>query len=115
MVGIQCYSSGFTKVSIDEDTSLGAVHWGHSDRFVTRVSPVQVVLEPVQSQAHRGLQGWIHQWHLLGGVIGFMDEGTVREEEGGNGGEGEGSSLMDGEYVGDNLLQTSYYCKTDMK
>lgn len=47
MVGIQSYGSGFTKVSVDQDTSLGAVDWSHRDGFVSRVSPVEVVLEPV--------------------------------------------------------------------
>lgn len=42
------------------------------------------MLEPVQSQAHRGLQEGIHQRHLLGGVADFVDEGTAEEEKGGN-------------------------------
>ncbi|TNN81510.1 hypothetical protein EYF80_008282 [Liparis tanakae] len=41
----------------------------------------QVVLEPVQSQTHGGLQKRIQQRHLLGGVTGLVDEGT--EDEGG--------------------------------
>ena len=77
MVGIQRYGPGFTQVSVDENASLGCVHRGHGDGFVSGVGPVQVVLEPVQSQTHGGLQVWIHQWHLLGGVAGLVDEGTA--------------------------------------
>lgn len=79
VVRIQRYAPGFTQVGIDEDTSLGGVHRGHRDGFVSRVGPVQVVLEPVQSQTHRGVQERIHQRHLLGGVTGLMDEGTAGE------------------------------------
>jgi len=79
-MGIQRYGPGFTQVSVDEDASLGGVHWGHGDGFVSGVGPVQVVLEPVQSQTHGGLQKRIQQRHLLGGVTGLMDEGT--EDEG---------------------------------
>lgn len=79
MMWIQRDSSGFTKVTADEDTPLGAVYWRHRDGFVTRVRPVKVVLEPVQSETYRGLQGWVHQRHLLGRVIGLVDEGAVRE------------------------------------
>ncbi len=79
VVGIQRYGSGFTEVGVDEDAPLGGVHRGHRDGFVSGVGPVQVVLEPVQSQTHRRLQGWVHQRHLHGGVTGLMDEGTARE------------------------------------
>lgn len=40
------------------------------------------MLEPVQSQAHRGLQEGIHQRHLLGGVADLVNEGTAEEEKG---------------------------------
>lgn len=77
MVGIQRYGSGFTQVGVDEDSSLGGVYRGHRDGFVSGVSPVQVVLEPVQSQTHGGLQEWIHQRHLLWGITGLVDEGAA--------------------------------------
>lgn len=79
MVGVQCYGPGLTEVGVDEDTPLGAVHRGHGDGFISRVGPVEVVLQPVQSQSHRGLQRRIHQRHLLGGVTGLVDEGTAGE------------------------------------
>lgn len=76
MVRIQCDTPRFAQIGADEDASLGGVHRGHRDGFVSGVGPVQVVLEPVQSQTYRGVQERIHQWHLLGGVTGLMDEGT---------------------------------------
>lgn len=81
VVWIQRYSSRFTEVGVDQDAPLGAVHWSHRDGFVSRICPVEVVLEPVQSQAHGGLQRWIHQRHLLGGVAGVVDESTAGKNE----------------------------------
>lgn len=82
VVRIQRYGPGFTQVGVDEDTSLSGVDWGHRDWFVSGVGPVQVVLEPVQSQTHGGLQERVQQRYLLGGVTGLVDEGTAGEEGG---------------------------------
>lgn len=102
VVRIQRYASGFTQVGVDEDTSLGGVHWGHRDGLVPGVGPVQVVLEPVQSQTHRGVQEWIHQRHLLGGVTGLVDEGTA--------GEG-GDRKIEGVFSGEDNMEVIIYSK----
>lgn len=77
VVGVQRYGSGLAELGADEDASLGAVHRGHRDGLVARVGPVQVVLQPIQSQTHRRLKRRVHQGHLLGRVAGLVDEGTA--------------------------------------
>lgn len=77
VVGVQRYAPGLAQVGADEDPPLGGVHRGHRDGLVPGVGPVQVVLQPVQSQAHGGVELRIHQRHLLGGVAGLVDEGTA--------------------------------------
>lgn len=79
MVRVQRDASGLAQVGVDQHASLGGVHGGHRDGLVSGVGPVQVVLEPVQSQTHRGVQQRVHQGHLLGGVTGLVDEGTAGE------------------------------------
>lgn len=88
VVGVQRYAPGLAQVGADEDPPLGGVHRGHRDGLVPGVGPVQVVLQPVQSQAHGGVEPRIHQRHLLGGVAGLVDEGTAggrRESQEGRG------------------------------
>lgn len=88
MVGVQCDAAGLAQVGADEDPPLGGVHRGHGDGLVPRVAPVQVVLQPVQRQAHGGVEPRVHQRHLLGRVAGFVDEGAAGCGEAGHGGQG---------------------------
>lgn len=90
VVGVQCDAAGLAQVGAEEDPPLGGVHRGHGDGLVPRVAPVQVVLQPVQRQAHRGVQPRVHQRHLLGGVAGLVDEGAAGCREAGHGDEGTG-------------------------
>lgn len=77
VVGIQRYAAGFAQIGADEDPPLGGVRRRHGDGLVPGVGPVEVVLEPVQGQTHRGVKVRIQQRHLLGGVAGLVDEGTA--------------------------------------
>lgn len=107
VVGIQRYAAGFAQIGADEDPPLGGVRRRHGDGLVPGVGPVEVVLEPVQGQTHRGVKVRIQQRHLLGGVAGLVDEGTAGGRGGGHG----NLSLLDsvpgkGEGIDICILQT---------
>lgn len=56
VVGVQRDAPGLAQVGADEHPPLGGVHRGDGDGLVSGVCPVEVVLEPVQGQAHWGVE-----------------------------------------------------------
>lgn len=77
VVRVQRYAPGLAQIGADERPPLGGVHRGDRDGLVPGVCPVKVVLEPVQGQTHGSVEVRVHQRHLLRGVAGLVDEGTV--------------------------------------
>lgn len=65
-----------TQVSVDQDTPPAAVRRSHRDGAVTRVGPVEVVLDPVESQTLWGEQLRVDQSHVMCQVTRLVDVGT---------------------------------------
>lgn len=76
LVWIHCDGPWLAQVSAYEHFPLSAVSCGDGDAFVARVRPVDVLMDPVDSQALRGVK-WVDERHLLRWVTGLIDVSTV--------------------------------------
>lgn len=68
----------FAQISVDQHTSPSAIRWSHRDGSVTRIGPVEVVLDPVQCQPLRGMKIWVDQSNVSRRVARLVDISTAK-------------------------------------
>lgn len=72
LVWIHCDGPRLTQLSGDQNFPLPAISRGNRDALVARVSPVDVLVDPVDSQSFRGVQR-VNERHLLRRIAGLVD------------------------------------------
>lgn len=76
LVWIHCNGPRLTQVSGNQHFPLSAISRGNGDAFVARVGPVNVFMNPVDSQALGGMKG-VDERHLLRWVAGLVNVSAV--------------------------------------
>lgn len=84
LLGVHGDGPWLTQLRVDQHPPLLAVPRGYGDGLVPRVSPVEVLVDPVNGQPFRGVQGGVNQGYLLGGVTGLVDVSTIQKHMGVN-------------------------------
>lgn len=79
---LRIHSDGprLAQLGADQHVSPASIRGGHRDGSVARVGPVEVMVDPVQSQTLRGMQIRIDQGNVARRVACFVDVRTVERE-----------------------------------
>lgn len=72
LVWIHCDGPRLTQLRGDQNFPLPAISRGNGDALVARVSPVDVLVDPVDSQSFGGVQR-VDERHLLWRIAGLVD------------------------------------------
>lgn len=76
--GINSNGSWLTEVTVEKCPPPASICSGHWDGLVSRIRPIDVLMDPVYCQSFGRVQLAVYQNHLLGGVTRFVYVGTAK-------------------------------------
>lgn len=77
LCGVHSNGSGLAEVTVEKCPSPASICSGHWDGLVSRVCPVDVLMDPVNGQSLGGVELAVNEDHLLGRVTRFVDVGAA--------------------------------------